>query len=266
MGGAAVPPEFGVLNAVATLTQLQVLSLRLCSPAVTPWQQAQPQRVTLPGSLLRLKGLRCLDLSHTNIHRDTLELLPDFEGLEELILSGSVGDGDARLLTNTLPLVTGLTSLKLQYSPISSLPMGMAGLSRLRKLSWSCGRAKTTLMPLVFGSHAALRMDVVWRLTGLHSLTFSDDTMVALPAGITRLTQLTELSFEAINMSAPPVHLSNLISLQAISIKSRHLAAVMEGVTNLTQLKQVIVSNLQALPPAAKAFVEARTPAWLRGG
>jgi Leucine-rich repeat (LRR) protein len=263
-----------VLEAVAGMTQLQRLTLAKCTPFRPAWQglPVAEGAIRLPTSLLNLKQLRSLALGYTHVHSSALELLPEFELLEELDLSRTFVK--SHLLTDTLPRLTGLTGLVLQQSSISSLPEGMAALSRLRKLDWSLrgdepSQHHGTLLPWLVVSNSALQLGGVWRLTGLHSLIIADDSIRALPADVTQLSALTELRLTAVRMCEPPVHLSSLSDLRVLSIKSRHLPAVMEAVTTLTHLTQVQVSDASlphqalgpGLSPAVQAFVDARTPA-----
>lgn len=252
------PTGAGMLEAIAQMTQLKALGLAMFTPFVAAGDRVY-KRLKLPASFINLQRIRRLNLSHTYLHSSALDLLPGLACLEEIDLSGT--GLSAALLTDTIQRLTGLTSLTLRYTPISSLPVGMVALSRLRKLDWSCGHAYV-MPPFVSGNYAALQMDVVWRLTGLECLRFEDDAMVVLPAGITQLKQLKELSITAASMVELPAHFSRLVNLRELTIKSRHIAAVMEGVTTLTQLTSVRAWKAgqggTALSPAVQAFVDAR--------
>jgi Leucine-rich repeat (LRR) protein len=107
---------------------------------------------------------------------------------------------------------------------------------------------------------------VVWRLTGLESLTLEDDHVIALPADITLLTRLTHLSLQAVSMSELPGAMSCLVNLRELEVKSHHLAALLEGATSLTQLTRVVPERGLGSPTCHRQCRRLLTHASLTGG
>jgi Leucine-rich repeat (LRR) protein len=239
-----------VQAAVAGLSNLRKLRMQWCSE-----DSSGKQAYNLPTSFLGLTQMQSLDFSYTDITSNTVELLPLFKQLKEVNLMYC--HLPATLLVNTIQQLTGLTSLDLSCTRISSLPEQITSFTNLRKLSWSYLEPSTYPQE---PSTTPLQLDTVWRLKSLRYLHITDNTITCLPAGLGQLTGLTCLLCCAHLLVDPPGILSCLVNLEELYLFFSSLPTLPESLTTLTRLTRVHVPQTapMVVPPVVQAFLDAR--------
>ena len=194
---------------------------------------------TFPDSLLSMKNLRKLNLSHNKIN-----LLPNNIGqldkLKELVLYYN----NIHSLPESINNLENLERLALDKNKITNLPNNIERIDKLRELSLSNNNIQS--LP-----------DSINNLKNLARLYLNENKITNLPNNIEGLNKLEHLSLSNNLLTSVPESLKNLNSLEYFNLSNNNIEIIPAWLSEKKRLKEIYAQNtlIQHIPHKFKNWI-----------
>ncbi|KAH8665892.1 hypothetical protein BGZ60DRAFT_378285 [Tricladium varicosporioides] len=204
--------------------------------------------IALPIGLRRLELLTTLNLSNNKLGNDCFEVVSQLTNLRDLKMGGNELSG---VLDSRISSLQNLEALDLHQNSLTSLPEGLADLTRLRVFNVT-QNTLTSLsfevlyhLPLIelFAAKNKLSGTLfpseVEELPNLQILDVTSNALVRLTdSDILRLPSLHQLSCSCNRLTSLP-DVSTWVSLLTIAAEDNNISSIPEGFVSLPKIKNV---------------------------